>query len=238
MGKDKIISARGRGRLIVALDKPGPGDPLAWSSKLLEDLRGIACGVKVGLPLTLRIGINGLSELVKSYGRDYFWIADFKLADIGYVMKTIATELLDIGFDGVIAHAFVGAEAAINELKETVDSYDAALFLVVAMSHPGAREIMLPNMDKLIEVARKVKADGAVAPATMPEVVKKARSELGSEVIIISPGVGAQGAMPGAALAAGADYEIVGRAITAAPNPREAAEKIVEEQRKCLAKHG
>jgi len=53
-------------------------------------------------------------------------------------------------------------------------------------------------------------------------------------MLIISPGVGAQGAPFGSAIRAGADYEIVGRAIYASQDPAAAAHAAVEEQRKAL----
>ncbi|MEM0002219.1 MAG: hypothetical protein QW211_04935 [Desulfurococcaceae archaeon] len=71
-----------------------------------------------------------------------------------------------------------------------------------------------------------------MAPATRPEVIKYIRSKLGTNVKILSPGVGAQGASPGDALCAGADYEIIGRAITHAVDVRGTALNIISRQRR------
>ncbi len=45
-------------------------------------------------------------------------------------------------------------------------------------------------------------------------------------MIILTPGIGAQGAQPGDAIKNGADYEIVGRAIYTSDNPQKSAEEI------------
>ena len=51
-----------------------------------------------------------------------FPIADFKLADIGYVMSSVTKILSEAGFKGTIAHAFVGGKGALDELSRTLMS--------------------------------------------------------------------------------------------------------------------
>jgi len=127
----------------------------------------------------------------------------------------------------VIAHAFPGYEGALDGLSRALDSWGLKLAVVVAMSNPGAAETMDPVLPKLVSIARRARAWGLVAPATRPRAVAEAR-RLYPEAFIMSPGVGAQGAPPGSALAAGADAEIVGRAITLAGDPLEALEELAE----------
>ncbi len=67
--------------------------------------------------------------------------------------------------------------------------------------------------------------------ATRPGLIPTVRS-LHPDATVLSPGVGAQGARPGEALRAGADFEIVGRAITLAEDPRTSAKAIVRAQRR------
>ena len=63
------------------------------------------------------------------------------------------------------------------------------------------------------------------------------RASLGRKMILVTPGIRPEGAAaaderattPAAAIAAGADYLVVGRPVTQAKNPREAAEAIVAE---------
>jgi orotidine-5'-phosphate decarboxylase len=71
-------------------------------------------------------------------------------------------------------------------------------------------------------------AAGIIAPATRPERLAALRREVGP-LLILSPGVGAQGGSASEALRMGADYVIVGRGIYGAEDPREAALRVVRE---------
>ncbi|MGC8975831.1 MAG: orotidine 5'-phosphate decarboxylase / HUMPS family protein, partial [Thermoprotei archaeon] len=102
--------------------------------------------------------------------------------------------------------------------------------LVVSMSHQGSTEFIDKHLSEFVEAALELRVWGVVAPATRRGVISRVRELAGSELRIFSPGVGAQGAEPGSAICSGADYEIVGRAVTSSSNPREALEKIIYEQ--------
>ena len=65
-------------------------------------------------------------------------------------------------------------------------------------------------------------------------IVKKARDIIGEDSIIVSCGIGAQGGKFGGALAAGADYEIIGRAIYEAENPARKVREINQKLRPYL----
>ncbi|MDP8003335.1 MAG: orotidine 5'-phosphate decarboxylase / HUMPS family protein, partial [Caldisphaera sp.] len=75
---------------------------------------------------------------------------------------------------------------------------------------------------------------GIVAPATRPEIITYFRKSIGRGIKILSPGIGIQGAKPGEALCHGADFEIVGRYITNAPDPKEATKVLIYEQKRGL----
>jgi orotidine-5'-phosphate decarboxylase len=215
----------------VALDPPAElSDPLTWSLEIIDSLRGTVQGFKIGLPFILSAGMRGVERLSERLG-DAMLIADLKLADIGYVMSISAKLLAGAGVDAVIAHAFVGYRDALEYLKKTCDDLGVKLILVVAMSHRGASEVMWRNYDGLLEVALKVAPWGVVLPATNTALIRMARRRLGEDTRILSPGVGAQGAKPGEALCAGADYEIVGRLITLSEDPYQKAIEVLEMQK-------
>lgn len=216
------------GLLLVALDDLSTDK----ASILARSLCGLASGFKVGLPFLLRNGVSSLKSL-RAGCSDALWVADLKLADIGYVMKLTASMVLD-SVDAMIAHGFVGVRGALDELKEYLDSLGKKLVVVVSMSHPGAEEVYDKALSSILSVAAKLKPWGVVAPATRPSIIRVTRETLGQGVKILSPGVGAQGARPGEALCAGADYEIVGRLITGAEDPIASAEKVVSEQEEML----
>ena len=201
-------------RLILALDFPS-GDVNA----ILQELEDYVVGVKVGFPLSLAIGWKGIQELISNYP-EYYWIADFKLADIPDVVEHILGCFERMGLDSAIMHLFTGHRR-----------YDTKLDLigVAGMSHPEARFIR-ESFVKLLEDAEILDISGIVVGATRPEMIREARRRL-PDIRIFSPGVGFQGAKPGSALEAGADFEIVGRSILRSNDPVKAAERIVQAQR-------
>ncbi len=220
--------------LIVALDPPvGLGDPLTWALGIVDSLHGVVRGFKIGLPFILSAGIKGVERLSERLGGAML-IADLKLADIGYVMSISAKLLADAGVDAVIAHAFVGYKDALEDLKKMCDDLGVKLVLVVAMSHRGASEVMWKAYGDLLEIALKVAPWGIVLPATNTDLIRMARKRLRENMRILSPGIGVQGATPGEALCAGADYEIVGRLITLSRNPYQKAIEVLEMQKEMM----
>ena len=85
---------------------------------------------------------------------------------------------------------------------------------------------MAPQAEEMARLAAEVGAAGVVAPATRPDRIRLIRSIIG-EMLIISPGVGAQGGSPAEALRAGADYLIVGRSVYGSEDPARAAHELL-----------
>jgi len=193
----------------------------------LKAVEDNVAAVKINYPLLLSLGPDRTSEILDEV--DLIKIADFKVADIDNTSRWIGKQAMEMGFDAVIAHPFVGYEKGLSGLFEEVRGHDGGVVLVINMSHPGSKEFITPNAEKLAEFARDRGADGVIAPATRPEEVGEARSRIGPDILLLTPGIGAQGGQPGDAIAAGADYEIVGRAIYQAENPGQSAEKIKEQ---------
>jgi len=197
--------------VIVALD-PREGEGWDWALEIAKQLKDKVIAFKVGWPLLLEG--NKVEEL-KKYGHV---IADLKLADIGATMKNIVKR---INADSFIAHPFVGWRGAIDELREELKG--KKLYLVISMSHSGSVEFLDKHWREFLLLAYR-SADGIVAPATRPEVIRRARAYWPKE--IISPGVGVQGAEPCSALRNGADTEIVGRAVTRSKDPLKRLEEL------------
>jgi orotidine-5'-phosphate decarboxylase len=91
-------------------------------------------------------------------------------------------------------------------------------------------------------LAQEAGFDGVVASGVETAALRNA---LGPGVLIVTPGIRPKGAerndqtrtiSPAEAIAAGADYLVVGRPITRAPDPRQAAEAIVEEIASALSR--
>jgi len=190
----------------------------------LQEVEDHVAAVKINYPLLLSLGPDLTAELLDEV--DIVGIGDFKVADIDNTSRWIGKQAMEMGFDAVIAHPFVGFEKGLSGLFEEVRDHEGGVILVINMSHPGSKQFITPNAEGLAGFARERDADGVIAPATRPEEVEQARTWIGSEILLLTPGIGAQGGKPGDAIAAGADYEIVGRAIYQAEDPGESAEKI------------
>ena len=231
MGIAKILEFKGKPhRIVVALDPIGLSreKALKWSNSILRDVEGIVSGVKVGLPFILRVGLNNVRKLINEFQDSYFWIADLKLADVAHILVDVANILCDVGFDAIITHLFVGREGALNELSSRCKDLGLGLIGVLVMSHKGANDLFAKAYEDLLSIALDVDVDGFILPATMPYYIKRTRELIGWEKLILSPGIGAQGAKPGEALRNGADFEIIGRTITFSENPKMSAERIAK----------
>jgi len=222
------ISEDRRSRLIIALDlhdnSAGKQQLIKRYTGLLDGLREFVVGVKIGLPLSLSIGFDGISEILDRFKGEFYMIADFKLSDIPEIIQVVLEGFWRMGFDAAIAHLFQGG---VGEVRRSID-----LFGVVAMSHPQA-QLIQQSFHRLLEEAKAADVNGIIVGATRGQLIAEARRIL-PETTILSPGVVAQGASPAHALRMGGDFEIVGRAITMAEKPLEAARMIVEAERDVL----
>ena len=92
--------------------------------------------------------------------------------------------------------------------------------------------------DEVVRLARLAKKCGLRGVVASPLEIEAIRAACGSEMVIVTPGVRPEGSdsgdqrrtkTPAAAIAAGADYIVVGRPITDAPAPHDAALRIIEQ---------
>jgi uridine monophosphate synthetase len=181
--------------------------------------------IKLNYPLVLATGVE-IAHRIKQKVPDVPLIADFKVADIDNTNTWIARHAFSAGFDAIIVHAFVGQDAIQAVLDEAQNYGGRGVILVVDMSHPGALQFINPQAHKLAKLAVELDVTGVIAPGTRPDHVSQIRRWIGPKPLILTPGVGAQGGKPGSAIAAGADYEIIGRSIYQAKSPAEAARKF------------
>jgi len=213
-------------RIVLALDPVGEYRDPKRAKELLQQLSDGLAGTKLGLPSLLAYGPQGLRRLLEEVEGPF--ICDLKMADVGHVNRMVAEEVFGLGFEAVIVHAFVGIREGVEEVVRVARERGGGVLAVCAMSHRGAEEYLNPRYLELMEGCHAAGVDGFILPATFPELIRRAREKY-PEALILSPGVGAQGAPPGSALKAGADFEIVGRALLLSPSPREKLEEMRRE---------
>ncbi len=204
--------------LILALDETDPEKAI----RVAEQVKEYVDAIKVNYPLVLSAGM----EIVEKLAKLAPVICDFKVADIPNTDRLIVEQVKKRGASGIIVHAFTGSDS----MKAAVDAAgDMDVFAVTEMSHPGGKEFTAKVADELAKVAVDSGATGIIAPATRPERIRHLRDIIGDDMLILSPGVGAQGGSAKDTIEAGADFIIVGRAIYKSENPEESAKKIVRE---------
>lgn len=216
-------SIRRKTQLILALDVTDSNTAI----KISKETAQYVDAIKIGYPLVLGAGLGIINDICE-YAPV---IADFKVADIPNTDRLICSQAFEAGASAVIVHGFTGKDS-VSECVRTAKEYHGDIFVVTEMSHPGAVEFMQPKALELASIAVECKATGVVAPATRPERVRQIRDVVG-ELMIISPGVGAQGAIAADAIKAGADHVIVGRSIYGSKTPGIEAGRIVKEIEKC-----
>jgi len=212
-------SKRRSSKLIPALDCK------EWSKaeKILKETSSSIAAVKIHPehPGLWGFEHEGLVRRIKKLTDGAPIILDAKLADIDKSNEMKARFYLSKGYDAIIAHGFSG-EKAVEAIVNVGNEMRKGVFLLTAMSSPGH---MFKNeiVDELSEIARKLNLAGVIAPGNQYELLASIRKKIGNELLILSPGIGAQGGDVEKAVKAGANFAIVGRSIVEAENPSKAA---------------
>ncbi|MFQ5899127.1 MAG: orotidine-5'-phosphate decarboxylase [Candidatus Methylomirabilia bacterium] len=229
-------------RLIVALDV----ESLDRAEALLASLQGLVSAFKVGARLFTAAGPAAI-ELVQKFGGRVF--LDLKYHDIpstvaGAVREATRQEIamLTVHASGGSAMLRAAADAAAETARELKVAKPLVLAVTVLTSLDRAalqRELNVPlsvegHVLHLARLAGAAQLDGSVAA---PDEVRTVRNGVGQRWVIVTPGVRPAGsealdqarvATPEAAIRASADYLVVGRPISGAPDPQAAARAILE----------
>lgn len=221
-------------RIIFAFDLDS-AEEYEKGKNLINLIEPYLVGVKFGYPTILSFGLERVKEMVFLLReRGLVSIADAKIADVSHTNSKIARILFRSGFDAVIAHGFMGFKGSLDGLSKTAKEENKALFVLATMSNEGASVIMDKVIEQIISESMLADPDGFIVPATRPAMIRKVKELLpiSNELILLSPGVGAQGAPYGSAIANGAHFEIIGRSIYESEKPLEEVKKIIAAQKK------
>lgn len=232
-------SRQSRSRIILALDLEHRKDSrglLTEAKKILDLVREYICAIKINFHLIIPLSLQELKELNDfAKERQLPVIADIKLNDIENT-NLIATDYLwDANFSAVIVNPFVGFRGGLKGVYLSAKRLQKGVISLAYMSHPGAEEgygLELSSgkliFDLMLQRANAWGSDGVILGTTRPEKIALAREKLTPNIKILSPGSGPQGGDPKAALLAGADYLIFGRAILESKDPQAKAKEIYQ----------
>jgi orotidine-5'-phosphate decarboxylase len=229
-------------RLLVALDVEG----LGAAEALVDRLAGAVGAFKIGSRLFTAAGPAAV-EAVRKRGAGVF--LDLKFHDIPSVVAAAVREAVRLGVAMLTLHASGGtammraaAEAAREAAREFGVPRPLCLAVTVLTSLDraalqGELQVPLSVEGQVLHLSELTKAAGLDGSVCSPREIRAVRNALGPRWVIVTPGVrpagaGAQDqarvAAPEAAIRAGADYLVVGRPITQAPDPRASAAAILE----------
>jgi orotidine-5'-phosphate decarboxylase len=240
------FDAHPRSSLIVALDFDSLSSALKFA-KQVADLVGM---FKIGNQLFTAAGPAAVKE-VAALGTGIF--LDLKFHDIpNTVAGAVLSAAAMTGVQLVNVHALGGKamlEAAVQAISAGVPMGAdrprlLAVTILTSMDQKTMKEVGITGapklrVTKLAQLAKSAGVDGVVASVQEAKAIRKA---CGRDFLIVTPGVRpkektasaeqddqARTATPTEAIRAGADFLVVGRPILAAPDPRAAAQSIVEE---------
>jgi len=227
-----IISPRDR--LIVALDFPTKSKALALVSAL-SDAVSI---YKIGLQLYTAAGPE-IIRAVAATGAKIF--LDLKLHDIPNTVAKAVAAAGELGVQMLTVHLSGGRAM----LSAAVEARPPNLFLLgvtvltsatpETLSETGVNSGIEEQVLRLAELGQRSGIDGLI---TSPHEIRVLRERFGDQMRLITPGVRPSWAAandqkrfttPNEALKSGADYLVIGRPITADPDPRAAVDRLLAE---------
>ncbi len=235
-----MSSIPARDRLIVALDVPSVDQAREFAAKAGPAVTFY----KIGLELVMSGGLN-LSRALVDQGKQVF--LDMKLLDIGNTVERATRNAAATGatFLTVHAHDSKTLRAAVAGKAGTPLKILAVTVLTNLDAADLAEQGQGGGVDALVArragLARRAGCDGVVASGLE---AARVRDVVGPGIAIVTPGIrladDAAGdqtriATPQTAIAAGADYLVVGRPITTSPDPMQAAENFVQAIEEALA---
>lgn len=239
-------------RIIVALDV----DSLDKAKSLVESLAPHVGCFKVGLELLTAVGAPRVIRLIHSLGGQIFY--DGKFNDIPNTVARAAKAVADMGVKMFNVHASSGITAMADAVANKGQSLVLAVTVLTSLDardlwelgyvsswqaepwecyHPAVKNHYISNLvESMAQAAKEAGVDGIICSPQELNLLGKREGLRG--LLKVTPGIRSSDAPPddqkrtmtaSEAIKAGADYLVIGRPITKAPDPVKAAQKIAEE---------
>ncbi len=225
-------------KVIVALDVSSRDTAL----QLVQELRELAGLFKVGSQLFMAEGPAVVREIIAGGSKVFL---DLKFHDIPHTVTQAVTEASSLGISMMTIHAS-GGRAMMQSVARTLHEKSLAERPIVvavtvltsldnqALSEMGLGRPVDEQVRSLALLAQECGIDGVVCSPREIQVVRKAVSP---KFVIVTPGIRMPDqslndqqriSTPREALASGADYIVVGRAVTDDPDPRVALQNLLQ----------
>ncbi len=221
-------------QLIIALDL----STVEQAQKTIDAIGDAGVFYKIGYQL-MPIGGLQLAERLSAEGKKVF--LDFKFHDIGATVERGVASVVSLGGDFLTVHAEPDVlKGAVDGRGDDPRLKILGVTVLTSLNQDSLKKsgIDMPIEDlvlKRAEFAAEAGADGVVASAKEAAAIK---ARFGDALLIVTPGIRPEGAAindqkrvvtPADAIAAGANYLVVGRPIIAADDPAAAARAILTE---------
>jgi orotidine-5'-phosphate decarboxylase len=212
-----------KSKLIVALDVESYEDAVV----LVQITRDVVDIFKVGSQLFTRVGPR-IIEFLHEHGKECF--LDLKFHDIPHTVARAVESAAALRVRLLTLHTSGGEEML--EAAAAIPNHPLLLGVTVLTSVGGDVQAEVLRLAKL---ARTCGLNGVIAS---PQEIRSLREAVGKDFLLVTPGIRPSSAeagdqkrvmTPADAVAAGANYLVVGRPIIAAKDPAQAAARIVEE---------
>jgi orotidine-5'-phosphate decarboxylase len=238
MPPPRDIPQRIEDRLIVALDVPA----IAEARMLVDQLDGVVSFFKIGLWLLFAAGFERLIDDLVARNKKIF--LDAKMFDIGETVRQGVTRAAERGVSFVTVHGDRDIIKAAAEGKAGSELKILVVPVLTSLDADGLRELGYGGSlaERIVAGAKTSWAcgcDGIIAaPQDNPNQIRRAAGAEG--LLVVTPGVRLAGGArddhkrsgtPAQAIAAGADYLVVGRPIVKSSDPAGAAVRIIEDMR-------
>jgi orotidine-5'-phosphate decarboxylase len=229
--------------VLAALDV----DTAAQAASLADRLRGVVGGFKIGKQLFTAEGPAIVRSLAELGDRVFL---DLKFHDIPNTVAGAVSSAVHTGAWMVNVHASGGRrmmEAAAGAATATAQKLGRTRPLVIgvtvltSLDQTQLRETGVSGdvLEHVVHLARLAQASGLDGVVASPQEIAAIRRACGPDFLIVTPGIRpaattlgsddqARTMGPAEAIAAGASYLVIGRPITAAPDPYRAAQAIAE----------
>lgn len=220
-------------RLIVPLDVPTVMD----AEQLVEVLGDTVSYYKIGHQLAFAGGLNFVREL-RDMGKQIF--LDMKLLDIDNTITKGIENIVKMDVQMTTLHAYPKAMKAAVEAAKGSELCLLGVTVLTSMDDADLVDAGFADKaeDLVLKRAEQASTLGMGGVVSSAQEASRIRKIISPNMAIVTPGIRPAGSQagdqkrvmtPAEAIAAGSTHLVVGRPVTGAENPKQAAQNIVDE---------